>query len=499
VRQFDDYVTPPGKPLASRISRSNELLLYLIVTVALLVPCFWQPHMLAGDLPSHVYNAWLASQVKQGHVAGLTVATRYTNVLTDVVLEALLNASGRVWAERVTVGASVEIFFWGAFFFVAKVTGRNCWVIAPSLGILAYGLVFQMGFLNFYVATGLSLWILGLLWDPGARWRWLVLPLAILALLAHAMPVAWAAGALVYVYILRKVGKPQRILLLVGGFCFLVLAQTILLSMFRSEWSLANLVGVEGILGLSGAEQLWLWGNKYLIAVFGILVVWFVLFLDRLDRTGLLSEPIAHLWLLTICGFLLLPVGIQFPQYNHALLFIPQRMSLFVALTFCALIAGGQHGRSLTRVSCLVAAAFFTALYFDAQAMNRVETEIAGVLSSVPQGARVTLSLEDESSTRLNGILHLADALCIERCWVYGNFEAATRAFQVEALGPNAVVIDNMESVQAIENGTYVVKPEEAPVYSLCAGDGPAAPFLFRIRKAGDTVCKVTLPVTSSF
>ena len=50
--------------------------------------------------------------------------------------------------------------------------------------MIAYGLIFQIGFLNFYLSTGLSLWMMALLWRPRLPWCWLALPLAVLALLA---------------------------------------------------------------------------------------------------------------------------------------------------------------------------------------------------------------------------------------------------------------------------------------------------------------------------
>jgi len=35
----------------------------LPICVQLLVPCFWHQRIEAGDLASHVYNAWLANEV----------------------------------------------------------------------------------------------------------------------------------------------------------------------------------------------------------------------------------------------------------------------------------------------------------------------------------------------------------------------------------------------------------------------------------------------------
>ncbi len=149
-----------------------------MVALLLLVPCFWQPHIMAGDLSSHFYNAWLAGQIEQGKLKdeGLSLAHPLTNVLSDWVIEKLFYRVGRSATERIVVGAAVEIFFWGAFFFVATVVQQRCWIIAPSLGMLTYGLVFHLGFLNFYLSTGFSLWVLTLLWAPRSRAKLLAGP-----------------------------------------------------------------------------------------------------------------------------------------------------------------------------------------------------------------------------------------------------------------------------------------------------------------------------------
>src|SRR5262245_45894484 len=115
-RYYDPH--PSGRG-ARNLTRPVETILVAAVALALLVPCFWQPHIIAGDVPSHVYNAWLAGLVNRGQAPGLYLAHPLTNVLSDWALQALLLPAGRTWAERIVIGASVEIFFWGAFVFVA--------------------------------------------------------------------------------------------------------------------------------------------------------------------------------------------------------------------------------------------------------------------------------------------------------------------------------------------------------------------------------------------
>jgi len=38
----------------------ENVLAVLFLSVLILIPCFWHAHIQAGDLGSHIYNAWLA-------------------------------------------------------------------------------------------------------------------------------------------------------------------------------------------------------------------------------------------------------------------------------------------------------------------------------------------------------------------------------------------------------------------------------------------------------
>lgn len=63
----------PGRPRrhSHNLSPAAEIALMVAVALALLAPCVWQPRIMAGNLPSHVYNAWLAIEVGHGRAAGL--------------------------------------------------------------------------------------------------------------------------------------------------------------------------------------------------------------------------------------------------------------------------------------------------------------------------------------------------------------------------------------------------------------------------------------------
>src|SRR5689334_7712186 len=124
---------------------------FAATSIALLIPCWWQPHIEAGDLGSHVYNAWLAQLVQKGQASGLYLAQRWNNVFFDLLLLKLANALGFAAAEKIAVSLCVLIFFWGVFAFLAAIGERLPWTLAPAIAALAYGYSFQMGFMNYYV------------------------------------------------------------------------------------------------------------------------------------------------------------------------------------------------------------------------------------------------------------------------------------------------------------------------------------------------------------
>jgi hypothetical protein len=475
--------------LKETLARPVSYMLMAGLVIALLIPCFWQPHIEAGDFASHLYNAWLAEQVQRGTLPGLTLAHPATNVLGDWGLEGLSNAFGPDWAARVMAALAVQIFFWGAFSWITVLHDRHPWIVVPFLAMLAYGLIFRFGFLNFYLSAGLTLCLMALLWHSRGIRFYIALPVALLAFLAHPLPLVWGLLALAYVAIAERLDGKMRVLLLPTALALLILIQTALTALFPNRWSLAQFVDPVGILGLVGAGQFWIYGSKYLIIVAASLLLWSALFLERVDQKGMLSDPIVHLWSLNIASFVLLPFGIQFPNYSFGLLFISERISLFVAILFCAVIGGCRYGRGMTRLSAVVAAAFFTFVYMDERAMNLVQAQIGALLAGLPPGQRVVVALRDTGSNRLNGLVHIGSGVCLGHCFDYANYEAATGQFRIRAAGPNSFVAPTMKLVGEMESGQHIVTPAEAPLYSVCPSTNPSQQFVLRKLEAGDKTC----------
>lgn len=211
--------------------------LYALVSLLLLAPCYWQPRIQAGDLASHIYNAWLVQLIESGHIQGLQIVAQTTNVLFDLMLSGLFRVLGPEAAQRVSVSLAVLIFIWGAFAFARVVSGRNPWQILPCIAMLAYGWVFHMGFFNFYLSLGLCFWALALLWKPNSRRVGAAVPILVLAYVAHALPVVWVAGLVGYVWVAGRLPARVRPYLIAGSLLAMVILRAAIVGKMASNWS----------------------------------------------------------------------------------------------------------------------------------------------------------------------------------------------------------------------------------------------------------------------
>src|SRR6266478_1666489 len=203
-----DAATQPPQLLvihaAATFLRQN-LPFVMVVSLLLLIPCIWHAHIQAGDLGSHVYNAWLAQLAEHGQAPGVYVARQWNNILFDVALEQSARLFGWQAAEILTVSASVLIFFWGVFSFVSAIMKRIPWLLVPCFAMLAYGYSFSMGFLNYYVSIGLACFSLAAFWRSGAG-NWVTAAaLSPLILLAHPIGFLWFVATIIYITLWRTI------------------------------------------------------------------------------------------------------------------------------------------------------------------------------------------------------------------------------------------------------------------------------------------------------
>ena len=439
---------------------------YAGASLAALAPCFWQPRIQAGDLSSHLYNAWLAQLIERGQAPGLTLARQSNNILFDWMLSGLLRAFGPGAAERVAVSAAVLVFFWGAFAFVwscaRPAPARAPWHVAPCLAMLAYGWVFHMGLFNFYLSLGLCFAALAVV-RRGKRGAVLVFPLLGIAYVAHALPVGWAAGVLLYDGAARALAPRYRIPLLAGALTGLAGLAALLCARFGGRWVPSQLMAI------SGAEQTWVYAMHYApiaAAVLAIWVLWFQRMLETRGAERTILDVRFQLWLLCAAGVVVIPGEILLPGMRHTLNVMAERMSLATAVMFCGLAASVRPRRGEIVALGAIAAIFFGCIYADERALNRLETRMAAAVAGLAPGQRVVSALEEPNS-RVNCLAHLIDRVCLGRCFSYANYEPSTAQFRVRANGENGIVVWQYGQSWGMQAGGYLVEARDLPLYQL--------------------------------
>ncbi len=454
----------------------------LLFSAALLVPCFWQSRIQSADLSSHIYNAWLATLIRQGAAPGLRIAPQTNNVLFDLMLEWLLVRLGSSLAQRLAVSVSVLVFGWGAIRFIFRVAGRNWWFAAPCVAMLAYGFIFHMGFFNFYLSMGLSLWYLSFFWSGTWRIRVLAVPLLLLAWMAHPFPVVWAIGIAGYIVAAGSIQPRRRILLLISGLLAILIARFILTHQYLCSWS------PQQALFITGANQIVLFGAQYMLPFTCLLVVWLLLLRKLAKLQGmahLISTVPFQLWLLSAAAVFLMPDQVMLPQFARPLGFIASRLSFGAAVMMCAVLAGGSTSRLEKIALASAAALFFALLCADDHELNQREDRLDAAVRQLPAGQRVIATLPSPSLRSLC-LHHDLDRACVGQCFSYANYEAASQQFRIRAFPGNGMVLDNNANVEAAAGGTYVVQPRDLPVYLAYPCGSDFRNFCLRPLQAGE-------------
>jgi hypothetical protein len=445
----------------------------VICSIVVLVPCFWQQRIQAGDLGSHIYNVWLAQLIERGQVSGLTLARQTNNILFDMILSGLWNLWGPGVAQRIAVSLAVLVFFWGAFAFLwsrQRAHPRAApWHLAPWLAVLSYGWVFHMGFFNFYLSLGLCFGVLALARQGSYFAKTAIVVILAGAYLAHPLPVTWAVGVLSYERLARGMQPRHRIWLALGGLAATVAITVFFHYRFLIRWSPSQ------IPAFSGAEQVWVFGPRYFVLLPPILAIW-TLWLRRLwkARGGwrIARDARFQVWLLCAAGVAIIPSTILLPGFRHSVSAFAERMSLANAVLFLGMASALRPRRAETVAATVIAAFFFSCLYYDERGLNRIETQMERLANQIPDRQRVVSVLADPAS-RVNSMAHLLDRACIARCYSYGNYEPSTAHFRVRADHPNPVVVWEYSQSWGIQAGGYRVEPRDLPLYKIdvCAPD----------------------------
>ncbi len=444
----------------------------LVTAVALVVtlPPLLVPVFPAGDLHSHVFNAWLARGIAAGRLPGLSLAPSWTNAGIDRALEALLCVAPPRVAEAVVLISLGHLLVWSAFAFCRALSGRACWEWLPALTMLGLGWSFHMGFTNWSASAGLSL-VAGARALTDGRWRWpLALGTLAIAIPFNPLPPAWIAVAVALAVCARRGWRPWTVLgcavAAAGGGGALLVANG------RARYDLAQWTS------LTGADQAWVFDQKYALFMLALLLAWGLAFLALPTSERWSPRPALVVASFASACALVVPDAVVFPGYRVAFSFLVVRSSLFAGIAWTAAVACAPPSRTRACAISLVAAAWLATLAVDWRGTSAVVSRMAALAASLPAGARVvsTLTTPPERASRVQPFTHAADFACTGQCFAWGNYEPSSGAFRVRTERENDFVVSRRSDFWAIEQGGYLVPTHPAPLWKLHPCPGAAAP-----------------------
>ena len=483
-------------PAVAGFLRQHWLLL-LGISAVVLAPCFWQRLIQAGDLASHVYNAWLAQLIDRGQAPGLWIARQWDNVLFDITLTGLGDLVGLPAAEKITVSAAVLVFFWGAFALASAAARRAAWFVLPCLAMVAYGWTFQMGFLNYYLSLGLAFFGLALLWRGRGWERAAVLALVPLIWLAHPLGVVLLGSAGAWIVAAEKATPRRQLLLGVSAVVLILSVRLYIEGHYRVFWT------QEPSYLFHGSDQLLLYGPQYRLPRNLLLV--FVLFSVLADviRRRSAGERLApyilpaQLYGLALLTVLVLPAGIVLPQYAAPAGFLTERLSCICAILACCLLAVMTPRKWHLAGFSTLAAVFFFYLYMDTAKINRMEEQARRYQRVLPAGQRMVATIWPFVGSRVF-MHHIVDRACIGHCFSYGNYEPASGHFRVRAHPGNRLVTTGVDTSLAIQRGEYTVQPQDLPMFQIYQCHLNMTELCMRELAAGDINGRIGVRLTRS-
>lgn len=463
--------------------------LVLIVSVLIVGPCFWHHHIEAGDLGSHVYNAWLARLIEKGQAPGLVLVQQWNNVLFDFALVGLGGLMSFAAAEKIVTAVAVLIFFWGAFALVCSMRARNAdsdtvpWFLLPCVAVLAYGYSFQMGFMNYYLSIGLAFVALAVLArnsGPKLHFTWehcFVVILISVIWMAHPLGLLVFGSVGAYIVLAGRL-RPSRQLCLFGAAALILIAVHFLIE-FR-HWDFKWRVGPRLI--LDGADQLLLYGDHYALlshlleAFFVVTLLLHIMEQKHLPRWWEQSLIPLQVYGLAVLGTSLLPSFVVLPHhFSEAGVFgfLPERLTSVSAIFACCLLTAVKPRRWHYAAIGLLSAFFFFYVYQDTGTIDRMEDQADNLARTTPAGSRVLNCVVQLPGLRVT-ITHLTERACIGRCFIYNNYEPLSGQFRIRVASEDSVAMRSQAMYDAVRRGTYVVTERDIPLSEIyqCVPDG---------------------------
>jgi hypothetical protein len=436
------------------------------VSALVLIPCFWHREIVAADLGSHLYNAWLAQLIERGQVKGLWLARQWSNVLFDYLLSGLAQVFSWHGTEVAAVSIAVLIFFWGMFALASAASRRAPWTLTPLLAIFTYGWTFHMGFFNYCLSLGLSFFAIAIVWRGRGAERLVALALAPVIYLAHPLGLLWMVGASAYVLLAQAIRPRLQILALAAGGAVLAGLHAYLWLHYVVEASPFRFYE------MNGSDQVLLFGDRYkwiarALITFALLALALDAWRSRRDP-GRWEEPgiVLQIFLLALLAVPLLPRGVHLSESVAAVALLTDRLTSVTAALGCCLLATMRPAKWHLAATMAIAAVFFAFVYQDTAVVNAMEAQAVRLVRTLPPNSRVLATILPPDDSRIT-IQHMIDRACIGRCFSYGNYEPGSRLFRVRASGYNSYVLDDYDLAVDMEEGDYTVRDEDLPIWQV--------------------------------
>ena len=441
----------------------------LVLSLLVLIPCFWHRRIEAGDLASHVYNAWLAQLIEKGQAPGLYIVRQWNNILFDVSLFQVAKLVGLPAATKIVVSACVLTFFWGAFALISALTERPPWFLTPCIAMLAYGYSFSMGFMNYYLSLGLACFGLAILWRArGLAWFGAGF-FAALAMLAHPIGFLWLTGTVAYIRVREKLPRWWKLAL--------PLSATVALFALNRYAAHNTALAADWNRGpfyfYNGADQLVLYGQRYVVLavaafLLGVLFVAADRFVPRKDEASRKQFGLpCELYSVSFLAIALLPENLRPSILNGWIGLLGSRLTTISAI-FGLCILGMLKPRWWQLAGFgACALVFFTSLYRDSGWMNRLEANAEGLVSGLTPGTRVIAEADAPSGSRILFVYHSVERACIGHCFSFANYEPASGEFRVRVHEGSPVVTASTDDAEDMASGYYEVQEEDLPLKQI--------------------------------
>ena len=392
-------------------------------------------------------------------------------MLFDYSLSAAASVVGLRAAEKIAVATAVLLFFWGAFALICALTRRTPWFVMPALAAFAYGWTFEQGFMNYYLSLGLGFFALALIARGRGREPLLLFLLVPLIWLAHPLGSVLVISAGTYIYLANRFGARAQKFLFVAAIAALVAVHFLLARSFNVMWNTGPFL--RNLLRFNGTDQLITYGPQYRQVAYAMLVLLVFYAAVEIIQRVRAHESIGEWWLplqlyaIAVVAAFLLPRVLYLPEMlGPQVGLLTERLTSVTAVLALCVVGAARPQRWHLAGLAAVATVFFLYLYMDTGTLNRMEEQVERYADSLPPGSRVVATIWPLPGSRVL-IDHFVDRACIGHCYSYGNYEPSSGQFRVRARPENGIVAANFDDTDAIESGTYIVQPQDLPMFQI--------------------------------